>query len=169
MTQENSTYPRVTEIMKISDTVEGNGVYELEIKIQLGAESEPVAETIISRPDDPYGVNPQIRLWMSENPEAPVHAYVPPVALTPEEARALMPNLSARQLRLGLLSSGITPTNVAAVINGMPDSPEKEAALIEWEYATEFRRTHALLVQVGAALGLTETQIDTMWTASIAR
>lgn len=70
-------YPIVTEVMKISDTAEGNGVYELEVRVLYGPDEEPEQTIFVSRPDDPYGINPQIRQWMSENPDAPVHAYVP--------------------------------------------------------------------------------------------
>jgi hypothetical protein len=36
-------------------------------------------------------------------------------------------------------------------------------AKIEWEYASQFERDHHLIEQVGASLGLTPEQIDTMW------
>ncbi|MQW00736.1 hypothetical protein GHK46_26480 [Sinorhizobium medicae] len=166
MTIDNNTYPRVTEVLKITDTAEGNGAYELEIKVQYAADTVPVLETYFSRPNDPYGVNPQIRQWMSENPNAPVHVYVPPAAPTPEEARAAMPPLTARQLRLGLVSNGITLSQVHATLDAMPAGADRDKALIEWEYATTFTRTHPLIASVGAALGLSDEQIDAMWTAA---
>ncbi|MCA1403692.1 hypothetical protein I6F26_03620 [Ensifer sp. IC3342] len=78
-----------------------------------------------------------------------------------------MPALSARQIRLGLVTSGITPSQVGAVIEAMPEGADKEIARIEWEYATTFNRTHPLIASVGGALGLTEDQIDSMWTAAL--
>ncbi|MCA1490091.1 hypothetical protein I6F11_04055 [Ensifer sp. NBAIM29] len=168
MTIENSSsYPRVTEILKISDTAEGNGVYLLDVKIQFTADGEPEQVEYVSRPNDPYGVNPQIRKWMSENPDAPVHVYVPPPPPTVEETRAAMPSLTARQLRLGLVGNGISPAQVQATLDAMPAGADKEKALIEWEYATTFNRTHPLIATVGSSLGLTEAQIDTMWTAAL--
>lgn len=78
--------------------------------------------------------------------------------------RQKLPALSARQLRLALLGLGLTGAAVEAQIAAMPGTPaEREAALIEWEYATEFRRDHPLVVALGAALGLTEAQIDEAW------
>ncbi|MDK1493364.1 hypothetical protein QN219_25505 [Sinorhizobium sp. 7-81] len=78
-----------------------------------------------------------------------------------------MPALSSRQIRLGLVSSGFTLAQVSAIIEAMPDGADKETARIEWEYATTFNRTHPLIGSVGVALGLTDEQIDTMWTAAL--
>jgi hypothetical protein len=93
------------------------------------------------------------------------------VYLTPEEIAAipapeppLVPPLSARQLRLALLGLGLTGTQVEAQIAAMPGTPaQREAALIEWEYATTYQRDHPLVALLGAALGLTEAQIDEAW------
>ncbi|MDX0487693.1 hypothetical protein GOC53_28465 [Sinorhizobium medicae] len=163
---ENSTYPVATEIMKITDTAEGGGTYLLDVKILYEEGGEPEEDQYLSRANDPYGINPQIRQWLSENPNAPVHAYEPPPTATDEEIREAMPRLTARQLRLGLLKNGFTQANVEAVLNAMPAGADKEAALIEWEYATEYKRTHPLIAMVGAALGLSDDQIDAMWAAA---
>ncbi len=86
--------------------------------------------------------------------------YVEPV-LTPEEKRERMPNLTARQLRLGLLFLGKL-AGVPVAIAALP-SPEKEQAQIEWDYASEFRRLHPLIVQLIPILGLTDEQVDPVW------
>jgi hypothetical protein len=93
----------------------------------------------------------------------PIAPYETPTA---EELRASMHPLTARQFRLGLLNAGIPPSTVTATIGGMPAGPDKDKAQIEWEYATTFNRTHPLIATVGAALGLTEQQIDGMWLAA---
>ncbi|WP_322884803.1 hypothetical protein U8C32_12575 [Sinorhizobium medicae] len=165
--EQNTGYPRVTEILNISDTAEGGGVYKIELWVQCAEDMEPESAEYISRPDDPYGVNPQIRKWLSENPDAPVHVYVPPPPPTPEEIRESMPPLAARQLRLGLVGAGISPSEVTAVLEALPKGSEKEAAMIEWEYATSYERTHSLVATVGAGLGLTDEEIDAMWTAAL--
>ena len=90
----------------------------------------------------------------------------PPLEPTSEELRARMSGLTARQLRLGLLNANISPSQVTATIAGMPAGPDKEKAQIEWEYATTFNRTHPLIATVGAALNLTDVEIDAMWTTS---
>ena len=117
----------------------------------------------ISRPEDTFGLNPIIRQWLADNPDFPVQPYTPP---TQEEIRASMAPLSARQLRLGLINNGLTLAQVTDAIEAMPAGPEKDAARIEWEYATTYNRTHPLIASVGGALGLTDEQIDTMWTAA---
>jgi hypothetical protein len=93
------------------------------------------------------------------------------IFLTPEEIAALpppapplVPAITARQLRLALLGLGLTGAQVEAQIAAMPGTPaQREAAMIEWEYATTYQRDHPLVVMLGAALGLTEAQIDDAW------
>jgi hypothetical protein len=75
-----------------------------------------------------------------------------------------MPTITARQLRLALLGLGLTGAQVEAQIAAMPGSDTtREAARIEWEYATSYQRDHQLVAMLGAALNLTEAQIDNAW------
>ena len=93
------------------------------------------------------------------------------IDLTPEEIAALppptpppVPVITARQLRLALLRLGLTGAQVEAQIAALPGTDaDREAALIEWEYATTYQRDHQLVVALGAALGLTAAQIDAAW------
>ncbi|QTO00543.1 hypothetical protein J8E27_12560 [Brucella sp. 458] len=80
---------------------------------------------------------------------------------TPEQVRERMPNLSARQLRLGLLHLGKL-SDVPVAISALPE-PEKSQAQIEWDYASEFRRLHPLIVRLIPILGLTDEQVDPVW------
>ncbi|CCE94655.1 conserved hypothetical protein [Sinorhizobium fredii HH103] len=152
----------VVEVHNITDTL-FEGTYDLDVTLRINGIEERF-ERYISTPDCPYGANPAVRLWMSQNPDAQVHPYIPP---TIEQVRAALPPLSARQLRLGLVAGGFTLAQVSAVIDAMPEGAEKETARIEWEYATTFNRTHPLIASVGGALGLTDEQIDAMWTAAL--
>jgi hypothetical protein len=68
--------------------------------------------------------------------------HQPPLTLTP------------RQLRLGLLSLGISPATIAARLAG------NEAAQIEWEYAQEIRRDHPLVTSLAATLGMDATALQ---------
>lgn len=115
------------------------------------------------RPSDQAGLSPLVGEWLAGNPDFPIQPYVPP---TIEETRVTMPSLTARQLRLGLVNGGFSLAQVSAVIDAMPDGPEKETAEIEWEYATTFNRMHPLIAIVGGALGLSDEQIDAMWMAA---
>lgn len=70
--------------------------------------------------------------------------------------------LSARQLRLGLLQIGIKPSQVDAAIAGLPEE-QKEAAEIEWTYASQYQRDHYLIGLLAASFGLTEEAVDAAW------
>lgn len=97
--------------------------------------------------------------WLYEN-----ETFSPPMAppeLTPEEKRAAMPNLTARQLRLGLLHLGKLG-GVPEAIAALPE-PEKSQAEIEWQFASEFRRLHPLIVQLLPILGLADEDVDQAW------
>lgn len=89
--------------------------------------------------------------WVAKGNE--VEPYIP----TP----APLPNLTARQLRLGLNSLGKLAV-VEAAINQLPD-PTKGEAKIEWEFASTFRRDHPLILQISPILGLSDEQIDAVW------
>ena len=97
------------------------------------------------------------------------------VEMTPEEqaawdaiqaqAQAFAP-LTARQLRLALLSAGITPAMVDVEIAAITDETDRAAAEIEWEYASSYERTHPLIDQMAAAFELPPEQVDTLWLAA---
>lgn len=78
-----------------------------------------------------------------------------PAPVNPE----VVPNITPRQLRLWLLQNGITRAMVEQKIADIPDAAEREAAEIEWEYATGFVHTHPLVQMFGADFGLNEQQI----------
>ena len=87
-------------------------------------------------------------------------------ALTPEEmesARRVLvpPAVTMRQARLALLGAGLL-ASVDAAIDGLP-SPQKEAARIEWEYATEVQRSSGLVPMMGVALGLDDAALDALF------
>jgi hypothetical protein len=69
-------------------------------------------------------------------------------------------SVTQRQLRLQLLTLGVTDAAVRASLAG------NEAGLIEWEFASEVRRDHRLVGQLGAVLGLTSAQIDDAFRAA---
>lgn len=84
-------------------------------------------------------------------------------AQEPEPVETRLFSLTARQLRLGLVLNGFSLDQVTATIDATENEQDRAVATIEWEYASQFERDHHLIAQVGAALGLTEAQIDTMW------
>lgn len=152
----------LNDVSSIAETDEEN-VYIVHCNI-TDAFGDTYDTEYCTRPDGKHGLNPVIRKWMADNPNFPVDVYVPP---TVEEQRASLQSLTSRQLRLGLITNGISLASVQATLEAMPNGITKETALVEWEYATTFNRTHPLISMVGGALGLSEAQIDVMWKGAL--
>ena len=103
-------------------------------------------------------------------PSGAIHGYTSPSGTPSEELAAseiafaianppafpetVPASVTRRQLFLWLNSQGVTRAALAAQLAG------NEAALIELEEATEFRREHPLVAQLGTALGLSSVEID---------
>lgn len=105
------------------------------------------ASQFIACPDEvEYGWTYDGTTWAAP---APVPAPVPAVA-------------SMRQARLALLQIGKLQ-DVDAAIAALP-SPAKDAAKIEWEYATEVRRDSTLMQQLATAIGLDDAALDALFT-----
>jgi len=88
--------------------------------------------------------------------------------VSPEERRANLPSLTARQFRLGLLSADRSFDQVEAAIVAIADEIAREKAMVEWEYAATFNRTHPLVVSLSAALGFTPEEVDALWKDAMA-
>lgn len=105
---------------------------------------------------------PRIARWHRpelQPTEARLRAVVvPPPVLT----------LTARQTRLWLLSVGLDGAAVRAQIEAMPEAGQREAAAIEWEYATEIRSNHPLVLSIASGLGLAESQLRAAFLAGAA-
>lgn len=69
--------------------------------------------------------------------------------------------VTMRQARLALLSVGLL-TSVDQAISAM-DSPQKEAALIEWEYSATVDKNSPLVSGLISGLGLSSQQIDDLF------
>lgn len=101
---------------------------------------------------------------MSEDPIAVRVANRLP-ARTIEQIRDYMV-ITPAQLRLALLQSGITPSQITDVISQLPDATQRETAAILWEYATQFERNHPFVAQIGIMFGKTEEEIDQIFTVA---
>jgi len=106
------------------------------------------------RPDVPEGWAPPDGCTAMPSDQLP-----PGWQLAPDES-PVPTSISARQIRLWLIRHGITLTTVEAAIDGIADAVARESVRVEWEYAPYVERSHAWLVPMAAALGLTEQQID---------
>ncbi len=89
--------------------------------------------------------------WARTEPGMPFEAPAPAPGPVPS-------SVTMRQARLALLGAGLLD-DVEAAIAALP-SPQKEAARIEWEYATEVQRSSGLVPMMGAALGLDDAALD---------
>lgn len=87
------------------------------------------------------------------------------VTLSEAERRARIPSVvSRKQARMALVLSGVTLTAVQSAIDAITDSTERALAQIAWDDAVEFRRDDPFLISMAAALSLTESQLDDMFT-----
>ena len=97
--------------------------------------------------------------WARTEPGVPFEAPAPAPSPVP-------PSVTMRQARLALLGAGLL-ASVDAAIDGLP-SPQKEAARIEWEYATEVQRSSGLVPMMGVALGLDDAALDALFIGAVA-
>ena len=74
--------------------------------------------------------------------------------------------VTMRQARLALLGAGKLPA-VNAAIAAMQGA-QGEAARIEWEYSQEVQRDRGLVSALGSQLGMTEQELDALFTAAAA-
>lgn len=70
--------------------------------------------------------------------------------------------VTMRQARLALLGAGLL-AQVETAIDALPE-PHRSAARIEWDYSSEVHRSRAFVQQLGSALGLTDEQLDDLFT-----
>jgi hypothetical protein len=86
----------------------------------------------------------------------PVAEYVAP----PPPPPVIPTSVTMRQARLALLGAGLLDQVNAAITD--------PAAQIEWEYATTVERGSELTQALAAGLGLTEQQLDKLFTTAAA-
>jgi hypothetical protein len=76
-------------------------------------------------------------------------------------APAVPESITPWQLRTWLLQrKGITPDQVIALLSGIADPIARAQAMIDWDYPSEIRRDHPLIGTLGAALGLSSSDVD---------
>ena len=78
-------------------------------------------------------------------------------------APVIIPSVvSMRQARLALLKAGLL-SGVTTAIDAITDETSRQAAQIEWEYATSVDRNSAFTQQLVTALGLTNELVDDLF------
>lgn len=111
--------------------------------------------TNVSVADDDYVLPSDGSRMLEEDALAAGLAHAPRIPSAPD-------TITPRQLRLWLLSRGVTAFMVENVIATLP-SPQRETATVEWEYALDFRRDHPLVQQLGAMLGFDDAMMEDGW------
>jgi hypothetical protein len=108
-----------------------------------------------------YSVKPMFEEYTQEDGTV-VSVGEQQIAYTASKKKAMVPSsISMRQARLALLEVGLLSSVDTAI--GSLDSPAKERASIEWEYATEVDRTNPLVLSLLPVLGLSEDAIDDLF------
>jgi len=69
-------------------------------------------------------------------------------------------SVTATQIRVWLVKSGVSLSSIDSAISAIQDSQERELARVYWEYAPYIERSNPLVSAIGAALGMTSSQID---------
>lgn len=67
-------------------------------------------------------------------------------------------DITRRQLRLWLVRNGVSLASVEAAIDTMPE-PARTEAQIEWQDASVYKLSNPLVVQIGAAVGLSDPEM----------
>ena len=70
--------------------------------------------------------------------------------------------VTMRQARLALLQQGLL-ASIQPAIDAL-DEPHRSAAIIEWEYSQTVERTRPFVLLLGQALGLTDDNLDALFT-----
>ncbi len=135
------------------------GIVRYVVEYANGATEELVTTL---RPGENFGWSIKVmqaaQAWLNSGGVIP--EWVPP---TPEEIRASMPTVTARQLRHGLLNINMDEADVEALVAAIPDEEERKRASIDWRTANEYERLHLLVVEISASLGLTPELVDSLW------
>ena len=79
-----------------------------------------------------------------------------------EATKPVIPqSVTPRQAKLSLAMGGVYD-EIIAILEGLPE-PQKTLSKIEWDYATEFKRSHMLVHQMKQAMGWTDEFVDELF------
>ena len=122
------------------------------MEIKIGDEWLPFA----ANPQDPERHGRECYEKAKSGDYGEIADYVEPEPVVPEV-------IDARQIRLGLMDLNISTDDVEQAIEGINDSAAKETAKIDWGFSQTFPRSNPSVVAIGAALGLSDKDMDELW------
>lgn len=127
-----------------------NTLVENVAKVEDGSTWAPSGFSLIDVTDRPE-IGPG---WRCIN-----EVFIKPPEPTPP---IIFQEITPRQVRLGLLSIGVSLASIDAAIDAL-DEPQRSVAQIDWKYAIAFKRDNPLVETIGAMLGKTPEEIDALW------
>lgn len=127
-------------------------IIESGIVINTAVAEEPLADNWLADPSDTCAIGDT---WDGS-------AFVrPPV---PEPEPVVPETVTMRAARRALLDAGLL-SKVGQAIASMP-SPDRERAMIDWEYAQTVERHSPFVASLAPVLGLSDTDLDTLFTVA---
>lgn len=78
-----------------------------------------------------------------------------------------LPVLTRRQFMRTLVLNQFDLDDIEAKIRTIEDAQERQLALIDWHDATEFERNNQTMIMMIDLLGLTNDQVDALWSQAL--
>lgn len=78
-----------------------------------------------------------------------------------------LPVLTRRQFMRTLVLNQFDLDDIEAKIRTIEDAQERQLALIDWHDATEFERNNQTIIMMIDLLGLTNDQVDALWSQAL--
>jgi hypothetical protein len=126
------------------------------------APPENIVELRVIRVQEPIDVATQMYNQIV-TVDIPGKKYIIKSVPVPKPPPSVPRQVSPAALRLAMIDRGIDMTQIDALMDNVEDPTEKQKAKMQWEYALSIHRNHPLVISFGAALGLSETDIDNIF------
>ena len=78
-----------------------------------------------------------------------------------------LPILTRRQFMRTLVLNQFDLDDIEAKIRTIEDAQERQLALIDWHDATEFERNNQTMIMMIGLLGITNDQVDALWSQAL--
>lgn len=122
-------------------------------------EALPEGSLLFSYPDHVASISSLLGVQIAGEPDGSSNG-VNPGFVVEVHATPVPQSITATQIRVWLVKSGVSLSSVDFAIADIPDQQERELARVYWEYAPYIERINPLVSAIGTALGMTSEQID---------